>query len=139
VIKPPNPLKLGLVQEFRDFLIKQNALALAVGVVIGGAVGKVVSGIVEDIFMPIIGLVLPGGEWRNSQLVLHGTNAIKYGDLIGRLIDFTIVAMVVFFVTRALLESGKKPEPAAPTKSCPQCLETIPAAATRCRACAQPV
>ncbi len=143
MIKPPNPLKLGLVHEFREFLVKQNALALAVGVVIGGAVGKVVSGIVEDIFMPIIGVVLPGGEWRNSQLVLHGTNAIKYGDLLGRLIDFTIVAMVVFFVTKALLESGRKPEAAAPpppaTKTCPQCLETIPAAATRCRACAQPV
>jgi large conductance mechanosensitive channel len=135
-------MKLGLVHEFREFLVKQNALALAVGVVIGGAVGKVVSGVVDDIFMPIIGVLLPGGEWRNAQLVLRGTNALKYGDLIGRLVDFTVVAMVVFFVTKAILEAGKKPEPvaAAPaTKSCPQCLETIPAAATRCKACAQPV
>ncbi|HUB08233.1 MAG TPA: large conductance mechanosensitive channel protein MscL [Myxococcales bacterium] len=136
---PPALPRLSLVHEFKEFLLKQNALALAIGVVIGGAVAKVVSGIVDDIFMPIIGVVLPGGEWRSAQLVLTGSNAIKYGDLIGRLIDFTIVSLVVFFVTKALLSSGKKPEAAPATKSCPQCLETVPAAATRCRACGQPV
>ncbi|MHB8421002.1 MAG: large conductance mechanosensitive channel protein MscL [Myxococcales bacterium] len=136
---PPALPKLSLVHEFKEFLVKQNALALAIGVVIGGAVAKVVSGIVDDIFMPIIGVVLPGGEWRSAQLVLTGSNAIKYGDLIGRLIDFTIVSLVVFFVTKALLSSGKKAEAPPATQSCPQCLEAIPAAATRCRACGQPV
>jgi large conductance mechanosensitive channel len=131
--------KIALVEEFREFLLKQNALALAIGVVIGGAVAKVVSGIVDDIFMPILGVLLPGGEWRSAQLTLSGQNAIKYGDLIGRLIDFTIVSLVVFFVTKALLSSTRKPEGAPATKTCPQCLETVPAAATRCRACAQPV
>ncbi len=134
----PNLPKVKLLQEFKDFLLKQNALALAVGVVIGGAVGKVVSGIVDDIFMPILGVVLPGGEWRSAEWILAGHNAIKYGDLIGRLIDFSIVSAVVFFATKALLTSGAKPDAPA-TKPCPQCLETVPAAATRCRACGQPV
>src|SRR3954464_2155448 len=122
--------------EFREFLLKQNALALAVGVIIGAAIGKVVSGIAEDVLMPLIGVVLPGGEWRNAQFVLSGQNAIKYGDLAGRIVDFVIVAIVVFLLTKALLE---KPAPAAATKACPQCLETVPAAARKCRACASAV
>jgi len=119
-------------KEFREFLLKQNAFALAVGVIIGAAIGKVVSGIVEDVLMPVIGLVLPGGEWRNAQLTLSGQNAIKYGDLAGRTLDFLIVALVVFALTKLLLE---KPAPAATTKSCPECLEAIPIAARKCRAC----
>jgi large conductance mechanosensitive channel len=123
-----------VIQEFRSFLIKQNALALAVGVVIGAAVGKVVSGIVDDIFMPIVGVLLPGGEWRSAQIVLSGANAIKYGDLLGRLIDFTIVSFVVFIVVKVVLREAPPPPPPE-TKSCPECLETIPKAAKRCRAC----
>jgi large conductance mechanosensitive channel len=121
---------------FREFLLKQNAVALAIGVIIGAAIGKVVSGIVEDVLMPVVGLALPAGDWRNAQLALSGQNAIKYGDLAGRLVDFVIIALVVFFLTRALLE---KPAPAPATKACPECLETIPAAARKCRACASAV
>src|SRR5205807_3989218 len=106
-------------KEFREFLLKQNAFALAIGVIIGAAIGKVVSGIVEDVLMPVIGLVLPGGEWRNAQLVLSGQNAIKYGDLLGRIFDFLVVALVVFLLTKAFLE---KPSAAPSTKSCPECL-----------------
>ncbi len=124
-------------EEFRAFLLKHNVLGLAVGVVIGGAVGKVVSGIVDDVIMPLVGVILPGGEWRNAQLMLSGTNAIKYGDLIGRTVDFLIVAAVVFVIIKALLERDK-PAPAA-TKGCPECLETIPAAARKCRACGSTV
>ena len=120
-------------KEFREFLLKQNAFALAVGVIIGAAIGKVVSGIVEDVLMPFIGLVLPGGEWRNAQLVLSGQNAIKYGD---RILDFLVVALVVFLLTKAFLE---KPAAAPSTKSCPECLEPIPLEARKCRACASPV
>ncbi len=128
------PVKINVVSEFKTFLLKQNALALAIGVVIGAAVGKVVSGIVDDLIMPIVGCLLPsGGEWRNAQITLLGSNAIKYGDLIGRLIDFLIVAVVVFFIVKLFIKEA--PPPA--TKACPQCLETIPATATRCRACAQ--
>ena len=123
-------------KEFREFLLKQNAFALAIGVIIGAAIGKVVSGIVEDVLMPIIGLALPGGEWRNAQLTLSGQNAIKYGDLAGRIIDFLFIAIVVFLLAKALLE---KPAAAPATKSCPQCLELIPAAARKCRACGSQV
>ncbi len=128
------------VGDFRAFLLKHNVLGLAVGVVIGGAVGKVVAGIVDDVIMPVVGILLPGGEWRTAQLVLSGTNAIKYGDLIGRVIDFAIVAAVVFILIKALIDRDR-PAPAAPaaTKTCPECLEAIPAAARKCRACASAV
>ena len=120
-------------QQFREFLLKQNAFALALGVIIGAAIGKVVSGIVEDVLMPIVGLVLPGGEWRAAQLTLSGQNAIKYGDLAGRFVDFLFVALVVFLLTKAFLE-----KPAAPpaSKTCPECLEAVPLGARKCRACA---
>ena len=132
---------MSLAKDFREFLLKQNTLALAVGVVIGAAVGKVVSAIVDDVIMPIVGILLPGGEWRTWELPLtHDaavkvTNAIKYGDLLGRLVDFTIVALVVFFVTKALL----KAPPPAPTKACPRCTEQLPTAATRCKYCTSDV
>jgi large conductance mechanosensitive channel len=128
----------GMVKEFREFLVKHNVLALAVGVVIGAAVGKVVSGVVDDFIMPIVGVIMPGGEWRNAELVLAGKNAIKYGDFIGRIIDFTIVAAVVFFILKAFIREAK-PAAAPATKTCPQCLETIPEAAKKCRACTSPV
>jgi large conductance mechanosensitive channel len=123
-------------REFREFLLKQNAFALAIGVIIGAAIGKVISGIVDDVLMPVIGLALPGGEWRAAQLVLSGQNAIKYGDLAGRIVDFLLIAAVVFLLTKVFLD---KPAAPAATKSCPQCLEAIPAAAKKCRACASPV
>jgi len=123
-------------REFREFLLKQNAFALAIGVIIGTAIGKVVSGIVEDLLMPVIGLILPGGEWRNAQFVLSGQNAIKYGDLAGRILDFVVVALVVFALTKMFLE---RPAAAPSTKSCPECLEAIPVAARKCRACGSPV
>jgi large conductance mechanosensitive channel len=130
----------GMVAEFKSFLVKHNVLALAIGVVIGAAVGKVVSGIVDDIIMPIVGVLMPGGEWRSAELVLSGKNAIKYGDLLGRLIDFTIVAAVVFFILKAFIKEQKPAlAPAPATKTCPQCLETIPEAARKCRACASAV
>jgi large conductance mechanosensitive channel len=125
-----------LAGEFKEFLLKQNALALAVGVIVGAAMGRVVSGIVDDVIMPVVGLVLPGGDWRNAQVVLSGNNAIKYGDLAGRIIDFAIVAAVVFAILKLVLE---KPPPPETTKTCAQCLETIPVLAKRCRACTSPV
>jgi large conductance mechanosensitive channel len=124
---------LAMVVEFRDFLVKNNVLALAVGVVIGASVGKVVSGIVDDLIMPVVGVIMPGGEWHSAELVLSGKNAIKYGDLLGRLIDFSIVALVVFLILKAFIREAKPVLP--PTKTCPECLETVPEAARRCRAC----
>jgi large conductance mechanosensitive channel len=134
-----------MIKEFKGFLVKQNALALAIGVIIGAAVGKVVTSIAEDVINPIIGLLLPGGSWRDAKIVLaHGVDAagkptvtgITYGHLIGSLVDFLVIALVVFLIVKAFLP---KPGEAAPTKECPQCKELIPAAATRCKACTQPV
>ncbi|HEY9868521.1 MAG TPA: large conductance mechanosensitive channel protein MscL [Candidatus Obscuribacterales bacterium] len=130
-----------MFNEFKEFLLKTNALALAIGVIIGAATGKVVSGIVDDLLMPVIGLVMPAGDWRDAQIVLSQAtdaagkvtvNAIKYGHFLGTFLDFTIIAFVVFLVTRQLLAK----ETPVPTKQCPECLETVPAAAHRCKACA---
>lgn len=133
-----------MIQEFKEFLLKTNALALAIGVIIGGAVGKVVSSLVSDILMPVIGLLIPGGAWRELKWVLtmkpDGSpgNAITYGQFVGAIVDFVIISFCVFLITKALL----KPGPAAPapeTKTCPDCLETVPKAATKCRACGSAV
>jgi large conductance mechanosensitive channel len=123
-----------MIAEFRGFLTKTNALALAIGVIIGAAVGNVVSALVADILMPFIGLVLPGGDWRNAKFVLSGDSAVLYGHFIGVLLDFLLISLVVFFIVKILVRPV--PEPAAtPMKKCPECLEMIPDAARRCRAC----
>jgi large conductance mechanosensitive channel len=134
-----------VLKDFKEFLLKQNALALAIGVIIGAAIGKVVSAIVEDTINPVIGLLLPGGDWRNAKIVLsHGVDAagkpteaaITYGHLIGTVVDFVIIALVVFMIGRAFM-----PKPAAKaaptTRECPQCKDIIPIDATRCRSCTQ--
>ena len=133
-----------MINEFRKFLLQTNALALAVGVIIGAAVGKLVTSLVSDILMPLIGVIIPGGAWRELKWVLStkpdGTpaNAITYGAFIGSVVDFVIVAFVVFMITRALLKPA--PVPATPpTKTCPACLEVIPKAASKCRACTSAV
>lgn len=130
-----------MLKDFVAFLTKANALALAIGVIIGAATGKVVSAVVDDLLMPLIGLFMPAGDWREAQLVLSHSadangkitvNAIKYGHFIGSLIDFAIIAFVVFLITKALLPKAAPPEP---TKKCKECLENIPEAAKKCRAC----
>ena len=132
----------AMIEEFRKFLLQTNALALAVGVIIGGAVGKVVSSLAGDVLMPFIGLFLPGGNWRELSWVLStkpdGTpaNAVAYGAFLGSLVDFVIIAVVVFLITKALLRPPATEAP--PTKQCAECLEVIPAAAHRCRACTSP-
>jgi large conductance mechanosensitive channel len=133
-----------MLQEFRDFLTKTNALALAVGVIIGGAIGKVVSSLVADILMPLISLGIPGGSWREAKIVLRmnpdGTvgSAITIGNFLGSLVDFLIIGFCIFMITKLLLKPA--PAPAGPpTKVCPECRETIPADARKCRACTSPV
>jgi len=132
-----------MIAEFRGFLTKTNALALAVGVIIGAAVGSVISALAADVLMPVIGLFLPGGDWRQAKFVLHSTtdaagkiteSAILYGHFLGVLIDFIVISFVVFLIVKTLVKPVAVP-PAAPMKSCPECLEMVPAAARRCRAC----
>jgi len=123
-----------MIAEFRGFLTKTNALALAVGVIIGAAVGNIVSALSSDILMPVIGLVLPGGNWREAKFALNSTSAILYGHFIGTFIDFLVISLVLFLIIRALVRPTPVDAP-VPTKTCPECLDTIPAAARRCRAC----
>jgi large conductance mechanosensitive channel len=123
-----------VIGEFRGFITKTNALALAIGVIIGAAVGNVVSGLAADIMMPVIGLLLPGGDWRQAKLVLKWRtteSAILYGHFIGTVVDFVVIALVTFLIVKVLV----KPAPAEPMKTCPECLEKVPEAARRCRAC----
>jgi large conductance mechanosensitive channel len=134
-----------MLEEFKAFLTKSNALALAVGVIIGAATGKVVTGVVDDFLMPIISLVLPSGDWREAKLVLRtvtdvkgkiSVSAISYGHLIGTFIDFIFISLIVFLILKAFV---KPPPPGPPNKSCPECLETIPAEARKCKACGSSV
>jgi len=127
-----------MIAEYRAFLTKTNALALAVGVIIGAAVGNIVSALSSDVLMPVIGLFLPGGDWREAKIVLSQSNAIHYGHFIGAIIDFLVISLVLFLIVRALLKPPKV-EAAEPMKQCPQCLEMIPAAAKKCRACTSAV
>ncbi len=125
---------MSLVKEFRDFIARGNVIDLAVAVVIGGAFGKVVSAIVDDLVMPLVSALIPGGDWREFTVTpLH----FKIGHLLGSAIDFLIIAFVIWVVVVKTMGSLKKAEaPAAPTtKECPECLETVPIKARRCRAC----
>ncbi len=103
--------------------------------------GRVVTSLVSDLLMPVISLGIPGGDWRSSKIILSKAvgpdgkevvNAINYGAFAGTLVDFAIVAFIVFLIVKWLL----KPEPAPATKACPYCLEAVPLAAKKCRACA---
>ena len=132
-----------MIAEFRGFLTKTNALALAIGVIIGAAVGKVVSSLVADILMPIIGLALPGGDWRAAKVVLDTAtgpdgkvteNALLYGQFLGNVLDFIVISFVIFLIVRMLIKPAPV-EAAQEMRKCPECLEMIPTAARRCRAC----
>jgi large conductance mechanosensitive channel len=123
---------MGLIQDFKAFALKGNVVDLAVAVVIGGAFGKIVSALVADIVMPLVNFVQPGGEWRNWQVTtLH----FKVGDFLGAVVDFFLISMVLFLIVTRIVNRVYKKEVPAPTKACPECLEQIPVAAKRCRAC----
>ena len=110
-----------MLKEFKSFLLQTNALALAVGVIIGGAVGKVVSSLVADILMPLISLAIPGGSWKESKFILSSSvdaagktveNAVSYGAFLGTVIDFVIIAAVVFIIGKAMIKPARpRPRP----------------------------
>jgi large conductance mechanosensitive channel len=120
--------------EFKAFLQKHNVMALAIAFILGAAVGKVVTALVNDLLMPIIGMAVPSGDWR--QITLDVGNAkFLIGDFLGTVLDFIIIAFAVFVIAKMFL----KPEPTPDTKMCPHCTEVIAKAASRCKYCTQPV
>jgi large conductance mechanosensitive channel len=130
---------MSLLKEFKDFAAKGNVVDLAVAVVMGQAFGKIVSSVVSDIFMPIVGAILPGGDWREYTITPLN---LKIGSVLGATLDFLVVALVLFIVVVKVIggiqKRGTTPPPPT-TKKCSECLEDIPLAAKRCRACTSPV
>ncbi|MBB3112684.1 large conductance mechanosensitive channel [Paenibacillus phyllosphaerae] len=145
-----------VLKEFREFAVKGNVLDLAVGVIIGGAFGKIVTSVVNDIIMPPIGVLLGGMNFKDLFISLKpgvhpeslqaaqsgGIPVIAYGNFINVILDFTIVAFCVFMIVKganALRRLNAKEVEAAPTapteKECPHCLSHVPVLATRCKYC----
>ena len=98
---------MGFMQEFMDFLKKHQVVGLAVAFIMGGAATKLVSAIVADIIMPIIGVLIPGGDWRKITL---DAGPVKFlvGDFAGAVIDFVIIALVIFMIVKFAIKDEKK-------------------------------
>jgi large conductance mechanosensitive channel len=127
-----------MLKEFKAFVMRGNVLDLAVAVIIGGAFGKIISSLVNDIIMPLIGLIIGGIDFSGLAFTV-GSAKVTYGNFINNIIDFLIIALVIFLMVKAM-NSVKKPAPApAPaeptTKECPHCFTTISIKATRCPNC----
>jgi large conductance mechanosensitive channel len=138
-----------MVKEFKEFILRGNVVDLAIAVVLGAAFTAIVNSLVKDIFMPIIGYILGGVDFTSMFIVLGGGTyaslaaaqaagaaTINYGVFINAVITFILVALILFFVVKAMNKLQKQPVPAPPnTKECPYCLSNIPLKATRCPNC----
>lgn len=147
-----------MLREFREFAMRGNVLDMAVGIIIGGAFGKIVSSLVNDVIMPLVGMLLGKVDFSNLFISLSGESyatladakaagaaTINYGVFIGTVMDFIIIAFAIFVMVKWINQlkakaeaTRKKPEaaPEAPTtKECPYCLSVIPIKATRCGHC----
>ncbi len=107
---PPVPEPKGLINEFRDFIGKAGVLGLAIGFIMGAAIGKVVTALVQDIIMPIPGAFFEGGDWRKVTVELPIVNGMKFGigDFVGVVIDFLIISMVIFIIAKFGRKTGLK-------------------------------
>jgi large conductance mechanosensitive channel len=138
-----------MLKEFKEFAMKGNVLDMAIGIIIGAAFGKIITSLVGDVIMPPIGLILGRVDFSSLFLNLSGTHydslaaakaagaaTINYGLFLNNVVDFLIVAFVIFLVVRQV-NRWKKPVPAAApaTKECPYCFSAIPMKATRCPNC----
>ena len=123
-----------MLKEFREFAIRGNVMDLAVAVIIGAAFGKIVTSLVDNILMPLIGLVMGGVDFSGLNTQIGGA-VIEWGLFIQSIIDFIIIAFVIFLIVRAI-NRLKRDEPVTPTtKECPHCFTTIPLKAARCPNC----
>lgn len=140
-----------MLKEFKEFAVKGNVVDLAVGVIIGGAFGKIVTALVNDMIMPIIGLLVGKVDFTNLFLSLDGTKypslaaakeagaaTLNYGIFINTIIEFLIISFSIFIVIKQLNKFKKKEEKdetAPTTKTCPYCYTEIHLNATRCPNC----
>ncbi|HUE98871.1 MAG TPA: large conductance mechanosensitive channel protein MscL [Anaerolineales bacterium] len=123
-----------MLKEFKEFAIRGNVMDLAVAVIIGGAFGKIITSLVDDVLMPLIGLAL-GGINFSEQAFAVGDAVVIWGAFVQSIIDFVIVAFVIFLLVRAI-NRLKREEPTTPTtKECPHCFTIIPLKAARCPNC----
>jgi large conductance mechanosensitive channel len=145
---------MSIAKEFKEFALKGNVVDLAIGVIIGAAFGKIVTSAVDDILMPVLGVIigkhdfsdyfvtLSGGHYETlAQAKAAGAATLNYGIFINTTIQFLIVALAIFLMIRQVNRMTRKPaEAVTPTmKDCPQCLSPIPREAHRCKFCTQPV
>ncbi|NTW97951.1 MAG: large conductance mechanosensitive channel protein MscL [Oscillochloris sp.] len=127
-----------MFKGFRDFILRGNAIDLAVGVIIGAAFGAVVSSLSADVITPIIGMIFGKPDFST---ILIGP--VKIGNLLNALVNFLITAVALYFfivaplnvVNERLKPKAPAPPPPAPTRACPECLSTVPAGARRCAFC----
>lgn len=135
--------------EFKKFIMRGNVLDLAIGVIIGAAFGKIVTSLVNDVLMPVVGLAAGKMDFSNLFISLNGkvydtiaaakadkAPTLNYGIFINTVIEFVIIAFVIFLIVKQV--NRFMPAPPAPpvsTKDCPQCCTAIPLAAKRCPAC----
>ncbi len=133
---------MSFLKEFKEFAAKGNVVDMAVGVIIGTAFGKIVTSLVNDLLMPPIGILIGGIDFSNLAITLKNdpegkaTVLLKYGSFISTVIDFLIIAFVIFLVVKTInkLKRPESPPPPA-TKECPRCCTLIPQKATRCPNC----
>ncbi len=124
-----------MLKEFKEFVMRGNVLDMAVGVIIGGAFGKIVGSLVNDILMPLIGLLMGGVNFSELSVTV-GAAQLKWGMFVQTIIDFLIIAFVIFLIVKAANTMKKSPAPADPTtKECPHCFSAISIKAIRCPNC----
>jgi large conductance mechanosensitive channel len=143
-----------MLKEFKEFALKGNVVDMAVGIIIGAAFGKIVSSLVTDVLMPPIGKLVGNINFSNLFVALDGkayetlqaakeagAPTVNYGVFINTVIDFVIVAFVIFLIVKQMNRlKAPAPAPAAPTtKDCPYCLMPIPIKASRCPHCTSEV
>lgn len=134
--------------DFKKFAVKGNIIDLAIGVIIGGAFGKIVTSLVNDIIMPLLGALIGRVDFSNKFIDLSGGNyttlaaakaagaaTINYGLFINNILDFLIISFSIFIVLRQLYRFKKKEDVAVTAKKCPYCCTEIALAATRCPHC----
>lgn len=123
-----------MLSDFKAFLLKANVVGLALAVVVGGAAGALVKAMTDDFIMPIIGAVLPGGEWRTFTVEV-GSMKFGVGDFLGVFLNFAIISFVAWQVGKIFIKPEPVPPPPPPTKVCQYCKSTIDAGASRCPNC----